>query len=164
MIRLNPDVLIRSSSWLLRQLSNPTVEGIFVHCGPGTHQLHTDFFAVRPRVLLWNRTTNGIGTSTNTTAGSGNNHHLPRSNAFEHMTRVGRFLNHERTAMTEFRHLLQDPTKHRLVPNVDPSDGICRVRGIHAPVYHVHDSCYKEGDVPHDQAMQCSALEGWKDW
>jgi hypothetical protein len=52
-IRINPDVLIRNLTWLLQQLQNPNVEGIFHDSTPRRgHQLHTDFFAVRPKAVM----------------------------------------------------------------------------------------------------------------
>jgi hypothetical protein len=58
LIRINPDVLIRNSTWIVRQLHDPTADGIFVDCGDNrsylnrTTKFHTDFFAVRPGVLM----------------------------------------------------------------------------------------------------------------
>jgi len=54
-IRLNPDVLIRRDTWLLQQLHNTSVDGIFIdwryHYRSGRfkgNRVFTDFFAFRP--------------------------------------------------------------------------------------------------------------------
>ena len=49
-VRLNPDVLIRDDDFLLRTMRNETVDGIFAMC-PNPGRVHTDFFAVRPKVI-----------------------------------------------------------------------------------------------------------------
>jgi hypothetical protein len=141
MIRINPDVLIRKSSWLLETMMSSQVQGIFAICN--TRQLHTDFFAVRPSSLL----------GTNTTSSS---------LLFSKMGIKANKLNHERTAYREFKHMLQDNDKHRLLPDVDPSEGSCRVRGESASVYHVHDSCLEpSNDGGDDGNLHCNALDGW---
>jgi len=155
MIRINPDVLIRKSKWLLQTMqasvdAMPTAAlktqtttttktttpppnvtlAIVVHCA--TRQLHTDFFALRPH--YWNAST-----------------------AFGKMGRKGNKWNHERTAYREMAPLLSGNNNNvnvKYLPDVDPSEGSCRVRGTNASVYHVHDSCQEgEGD------MVCLALE-----
>lgn len=57
LIRINPDVLIRNSTFLRTIMlqddadhDDNLIEGIFQPCTP--EKVHTDFFAVRPRVLL----------------------------------------------------------------------------------------------------------------
>ncbi len=45
-IRINPDVFIRNSNWILQTMNDPSVDGIFVQCVSTV--IHTDFFAVRP--------------------------------------------------------------------------------------------------------------------
>jgi hypothetical protein len=135
MIRINPDVLIRKSSWLLETMMSSKVQGIFAVCN--TRQLHTDFFAVRPSSL------------TNP------------SLLFSKMGIKANRLNHERTAYRAFKHLLQDKDKHRLLPDVDPSEGSCRVRGESASVYHVHDSCLEPPNGGDDSHLHCNALDGW---
>lgn len=129
-IRINPDVMIRKSSWLLETMSNSSMEGIFVYCH--ARQLHTDFFAVRPSSL--------------------------KPDAFRKMAIKANKLNHERTAYREFKHLVEDPDKHRLLPDVEESQGSCRVRGNNASVYHVHDSCIANND---NDPLICNSLQGW---
>jgi len=46
-IRINPDVVIYDERNLVNLMREPRNNGIFVKCQPG--QIHTDFFAVRPR-------------------------------------------------------------------------------------------------------------------
>lgn len=128
MIRINPDVLIRKSSWLLQTMSTTLVQGVFAICN--NRQLHTDFFAVRPSILP--------------------------NTAFSEMGIKATKLNHERTAYREFKHLLEDNSSFKLLPDIDPSVGSCRVRGASASVYHVHDSC-----LAGDNEMHCTALDGW---
>lgn len=57
-IRINPDVIIRNDSWLLRTMNDTSVDAIFADCFSRTctqrctsNQVHTDFFAIRPSVL-----------------------------------------------------------------------------------------------------------------
>jgi hypothetical protein len=125
-IRINPDVLIRNSTWILKTMKDVTVDGIFSPCTEG--KIHTDFFAVRPRTLS--------------------------PIAFLNILVDPKFkeLSHEGTAHKDFFHLLQN--RSRFVPDVDDSEGMCRIRGKRAPVYHGHDSC-------HEGSMVCDALEGW---
>ncbi|CAJ1959676.1 unnamed protein product [Cylindrotheca closterium] len=189
MIRINPDVLIRKSKWLLETMrasmdalprsvlldttttllstttSPPLIENnatlaIVVHCA--TRQLHTDFFALRPH--HWgnhhyyandgennNSTTTAITTATTTTT---------TTTAFSKMGRKGNKWNHERTAYKEMAHLWTNGNSNiKYLPDVDPSEGSCRVRGKNASVYHVHDSCQEEGGGGAD--MECLALDGW---
>lgn len=131
MIRINPDVIIRKSSWLIRNMQNNSIDGIFFPCSE--RQLHTDFFAIRPDKTLHN-------------------------SSFSIMARMRNRLNHERTAYRAFKSLLEDADKHRMLPDAEPSRGVCRLRGANASVYHVHDSCRpSEGE----DAMFCNALDGW---
>jgi hypothetical protein len=130
MIRINPDVLIRKASWFLETMANSTIQGIFVDCNK--RQLHTDFFAVRPSALS--------------------------PDAFSTMGVKANKLNHERTAYREFKHILEDGSSYRFVPDVEPSQGSCRVRGNGASVYHAHDSCIESQD---GSDLVCDSLEGW---
>lgn len=57
-IRSNPDVAVKNATFLLTSMRDATVDGLFAGCrsnGPNTVRgdlmLHTDFYAVRPRVL-----------------------------------------------------------------------------------------------------------------
>jgi len=128
-IRINPDVLIRSSSFLRSHLGDPQVHAILAMCG--SHKVNTDFMALRPAAALQNGG-------------------LP----FQHMYRYGShsFLNHEHTAKKNLEGILP---KAKFLPNLDPMEGKCRVRGPRAPVYHQHDSCVNGSSV-------CDALVGWK--
>ncbi len=111
-IRTNPDVFIRNSSWILATIHDPTVDGIFVQCHPS--KIHTDFFAVRPYAC--------------------------RSNAFyEMVVETRNIANHERTASKEFQHIIL-ANRHRWLPGTRRSGGLCRVRGVHSPVVHEHDA------------------------
>lgn len=58
-IRINPDVIIRDERFLLDNMLDKDVDGIFASCyrnnctaGCTGNLVHTDFFAVRPRILL----------------------------------------------------------------------------------------------------------------
>lgn len=128
-IRLNPDVLIRQSSFFLNAMSNnSTLDALLINCAPGTKKIHTDFWAIRPQIL---------------------------SNfSFKRMIKVRSEVNHERTAFRAFRSTIE-ANRHAWVPNVEPSNRLCRVRGPKAPVYHAHDSCTSNDD------MICHALQGW---
>mgnify|MGYP006085712309 CR=1 FL=1 len=67
-IRLNPDVIIKSDDWLLRTMQNPKIHGIFDDCldtGCKTsyctsNMVHTDFFAVRASQMNENMFNNTI--------------------------------------------------------------------------------------------------------
>lgn len=51
-IRLNPDVIIRNDTYILNNIMDPNLEGIFINCLPGrAEQLHTDWSAFRPSTL-----------------------------------------------------------------------------------------------------------------
>jgi hypothetical protein len=130
-IRINPDVLIRNSTWLLEtMLLDPDADGVFVDCVGRTPRIHTDFFAVRPRSLS--------------------------DSAFsqvEFEPNRKTIMNHEVTAHIAFTPIVQSG-RARYVPNVQLSNGRCRVRGIESPIYHRHDSCRNE-------SMICDALESW---
>jgi hypothetical protein len=131
--RINPDVLIRTSDFILTQTQDDAVDGVFALCGP---RINTDFFAMRPRAIK--------------------NH----SAAFSEMSTRGRDKNgigkwnHELTALRNFQHIL-DQKRARFLPDLDPMQNKCRVRGERAPVYHDHDSCL-------NKSMLCNALEDWK--
>jgi hypothetical protein len=66
-IRLNPDVIVKNDTWLRSQMSDPSVDGIFVDCLSRTcttrcieNRIHTDFTVFRPRTVLntWINITN----------------------------------------------------------------------------------------------------------
>jgi hypothetical protein len=131
-IRINPDVLIRNSTWLLQTMHDPTVDGIFVNCKGRHPRIHTDFFAVRPH-SKW----------------------LPK-HAFEQMVLEpwSKILyNHEGTAHKYFTPIIKSK-RHRYLPDADDSRGYCRVRGEHTSVFHGHTNCKNEQGV-------CDALENY---
>ena len=49
-IRLNPDVLLMDASWILHNMQNASIDGIFQRCLP-LCRINTDFFAVRPKAV-----------------------------------------------------------------------------------------------------------------
>ena len=106
-IRLNPDVIILDSRWILKTMLTPDVDAIFVDCRDicrfgncvnSSVKIHTDFFAIRPRVL--------------------------RPNSFNGST-FALFSNAEQTATYEFRDILQSG-RHRWLPGTGPMEGHCR--------------------------------------
>lgn len=59
-VRLNPDVLIKNDTFILASMADKNVSGIFVDCldtpcpagrGCPGRQIHTDFFAIRPKAV-----------------------------------------------------------------------------------------------------------------
>lgn len=129
-VRVKPDTLIRNSTWLLKTMQDPMVDGIFVECAQNpTPRIHTDFFAVRPKAC--------------------------RPNAFDEILpeysgpHQG---NHERTAHYEFKPIM-DASRHRWLPDNDDSKTICRVRGQKSSVTHFFgevkgDMCSELKDFP----------------
>jgi hypothetical protein len=126
MIRLNPDVLLRQSMWLLESMQNTSLDAFLISCGERTQQIHTDFWVVRPSAVV-----------------GGNE--IP----FLHMSKIRSRLNHERTAFHQFGRILA-ANRHAWVPGIMPSRGICRARGSKAPVFHDHTSCRDEEGICHD--------------
>jgi hypothetical protein len=124
MIRINPDVLIRNSDWIIETMKNTTIDAIFMMCV--SRKVHTDFFAVR--TSLFNHSTFSVMVDAN----------------------------HERTAYTYFRPVLESG-RYALLPMDGRSRGFCRV-GHNFPktaiVYHGHGSCAPPSPV-------CNDLEGW---
>jgi len=67
-IRLNPDVIIKSDDWLLKTMQNPKIHGIFDDCKDTgcktsyctSNLVHTDFFAVRASQMNENMFNNTI--------------------------------------------------------------------------------------------------------
>jgi hypothetical protein len=110
-VRVNPDVLIRRSDFIVDYLEDDSIDAVLAICGS---KINTDFMALRPRAME------------------------PRS--FSRMYNNSAWTyNHEVTAKKNFLHLL-DSKRFVSVPDLDPMNGKCRVRGDHAPVYHAHDS------------------------
>jgi hypothetical protein len=147
-IRINPDVLIRKSTWIRQTMQDPVVEGIFVNCDGGSY-LHTDFFAFRPMAMAkYYPNTDDNQTDTpfsHMALESWSGPMVANSNEY--------FFNHERTAHKYFLPMLQART-YRYLPDADNSQSICRVRGSRSSVYHGHDSCSQDPTV-------CNALEHW---
>jgi hypothetical protein len=114
-IRLNPDVLIRSDNWLISTMLDPNINGIFNDCKykrkyaarPGT-KLHTDFYAFRPaavdRELVLR--SNNINAEYHLTAALWN---IYKSNQFAYL---------EGAAL--------------------PRESLCRIVGVNSPVVHAH--------------------------
>ena len=122
-IRINPDVLIRDSTWIWQTMQDPEVDGIFVKCHPTIPRIHTDFFAVR---------TNAIPET------------AFREMEYDYHSSV--MLNHEVTAYKAFETIIQK-NRHRYLSNVEPSRGFCRAVGNNAPVFHSHTSCRNESMI-----------------
>ena len=119
-VRLNPDVLIRQSDFIVDHLDDSSVDAIVARCD--FEKIDTDFFAVRPSALQPNA--------------FAQMYPGPRDKAvYEGMV----LLNHEVTANENFRPILSSK-RFMVVPNLAPMKRICRVRGHKAPVYHAHDS------------------------
>ena len=54
-IRVNPDVIIRNDTWILKQMFDKDVWGVLVDCLDHRQKrpkVHTDFFAIRPEHLI----------------------------------------------------------------------------------------------------------------
>jgi len=155
-IRINPDVLIRNSTWLVDTMltmeGQQQIDGIFVKC-TNRPKLHTDFFAFRPNFDDPRLKQEPEGRINNTTSP-----YIP----------FGELINgnHEQTATTYFQPIL-DSKRYKLVPDVARSNGICRVRGKNSSIYHAHDSCKVQPSVePSSNGLGygnriCDALEGW---
>lgn len=124
-VRVNPDVLIRKSDFIVDYLEDDSVDAVLAICGA---KINTDFIAMRPRAM--------------------------KPTSFSRMYNNSALtFNHEVTAKKNFLPVLKSKRFVR-VPDLDPMEGKCRVRGDHAPVYHAHDSCLKD-----DATMVCNALE-----
>lgn len=126
-IRINPDVLIRNSTFIVEKMKDPTVDAILYMCAHD--QVHTDFFAIRPKIL--------------------------KQDAFRTMVVNPRWqtFDHETSAYKAFNNTLHS-NKVEYLPDMEDSQGFCRMRGPKAPVYHWHDSFL-------DDSMVCNALVGW---
>jgi hypothetical protein len=48
-VRVNPDVLIRQSDFLVDNVDDPFIDAVILWCNP--KEIHTDFFAVRPKAV-----------------------------------------------------------------------------------------------------------------
>jgi hypothetical protein len=120
-IRVNPDVMIRNDTWLLQQMRNPTIQGIFARWDKTERlSLHTDFFAFRPTDIDYKAMFQEYWRQTK----------AKMYNAETHFT-------------AGFQHLLQDkqPPQLAFLPGVNKREGgpgPGHVQGYHAPVIHVH--------------------------
>jgi len=139
-IRLNPDVLIRNETWLVKTMLDDDVDGIFAECPPFKYlwkKMHykelceqkctqaraqTDFFAIRPRIL-------------------------PR--------KIPVVIRHgESNSEDGFTKAMSNVTKSgrdRWLPN-QTQEGHCRITGRDSPVIHDHDfikddSCGNLGEL-----------------
>lgn len=115
-IRLNPDVLLLEDEWLIKNMLDLGVDGIFAdcydhgcerHCTVG-NMVNTDFFVVRPWYLG------------------------PESFA----GLQGHFNNAEEQATAAFKNIIESG-RDRWIPGTH-MDGKCRVRGKTVPVLHAH--------------------------
>ena len=113
-MRVNPDVLIRADGWLMQTMLNTSIDMIVHECfpeqinGKDNITLHTDFFAIRPRivdreVLLAARRDNA-------------EYHFSAS--FRKTYDEGRFAYVEGAFNVEYKQ--------------------CRIGGVHSPVLHIH--------------------------
>lgn len=116
-IRLNPDVMIRNDSFLLEQIGNDGVDGIFADCWdvPCPEQkrcegrkIHTDFFAFRPNSLP----------ITSFARAWDDEAEMSATKSFSSIIAKGR---------------------DRWVPGAGPHNPECRIRGESSPVIHTHD-------------------------
>jgi len=124
-IRVNPDVLIRNDSFILEQMRDPSVSGIFDDCldvpcpaGNGCvgRLIHTDFFAIRPCSISADALMQGA--RTNATSAE-----LMATEAFSSIIKCG---------------------ADAWLPGTGPHHGECRVVGVSSPVIHDHslsDKC-----------------------
>ena len=117
-IRVNPDVLIRNDTFILSSMKNDTVSGIFVDCfdrpcliGSGCvdRLIHTDFFAIRPRVVV-----------------------------LDELLSAADITNAEDMATKAFSGIVRNGSDAWL-PDAGPPRGFCRVAGDRSPVIHLHD-------------------------
>jgi hypothetical protein len=142
-LRINPDVLIRQSDWIVETMSNDTVDGIFVMCTP--RKVHTDFFAVRTKLFNQSAFSRVVE----------NNHERTAYTYFQSILESGRYA------------LLPQERPSRGFCRVGAHNSRTSM------VYHGHDSCGSETTPPpsnDDDANgttaiprpTCNALEGWE--
>ena len=113
-MRVNADVLIRHDTWLMETMLNTSVDMIVHECWTdrryGTNpNLHSDFFAFRPRAVDRERL---LATD--------------RSNAELHFTAA-------------FRHLYDERRFAYVEGAKNIEEGQCRIAGVHSPILHVHE-------------------------
>jgi len=143
MIRLNPDVLILEDEWLIKNMLDSEVDGIFADCLD--HQcfkwcsqalINSDFFAVRPKHLVPES--------------------IPPENA---STAPGHFKTAEFQVTAMFRNLVRQG-RDRWLPGTHMAPD-CRVRGPGAPVLHAHsvvDQCPLAKGQPEDRQIDFEFL------
>jgi len=127
-IRLNPDVLVLDDEWLINNMADLGVDGIFADCLDQACERHctevsmlnTDFFAVRPSHL---GPTSFVGLQ-------------------------GPFENAEQQATAAFKSIIEDG-RDRWIPGTN-MHGTCRVHGKTVPVIHAH-SVLKQCPLVHGQ-------------
>ena len=157
-IRINPDVLIRNSTFLLdamKQVPNTSTESnekqykldAILHKCTG-RQIHTDFMAFRPAAVLSGNVV------------PGNNNTLP----FSELVRN----NHELTAAKAFESILNN-NRYSQVIDAAGIRGFCRIRGQNSSVFHYHNSCNldKQQNTHSNHGhgygdLVCDALKEWK--
>jgi hypothetical protein len=145
-IRINPDVLIRNSTFITQQLTNENVDGIFVDCSYKDKRhikLHTDFFMIRPNVLTqyWPSSDD-----------------QPFSNmVLEPWSKT--LVNHEFTATKYFQPILNSD-RFTFLQDIHPSNGFCRVRGPNSSVIHSHNNFPKDEENA-AAPNTCKALDGF---
>jgi hypothetical protein len=112
-IRLNPDVLIRNDTWLMRTMLDPTMNGIFHNCvnRNNTIKLHTDFYAFRPSAIDRQLVLRSLNTE----------------NAEYHMTAA-------------LRNIYDSQQFAYIEGAENPKMGICRMVGVNSPVIHSHET------------------------
>jgi hypothetical protein len=122
-IRVNPDVLIRNDTWLLQQLRNPTIKGVFVKWDTNRLGLllHTDFFAFRPTAIDYTALFHEYQRQTK----------MKKYMAEEHFTKGFRHYVRSRKSLRQLS-FLPGVVKYKHGP------GIGHVTGYNAPVTHVH--------------------------
>jgi hypothetical protein len=120
-IRVNPDVIIRDDSFMLDAMQNdPNATGLLIDCRSSeeTPHIHTDFFAVKPKVLPSDAFLN------------------PNLNDSAEMS----FTNNIREAILE-------KGGHRWIPGAAPKDSICRAgwKRTVKETHVIHDHPVMEG-------------------
>ena len=117
-VRLNPDVLVRSDRWITKTMATPGVDGIFVDCEDSScpnssrcvqARIHTDFFIIRPQAVAGKPL----------------------------LSTLRKFTNAERMATFLFRPIV-NKGHDRWIPGTKQSR-YCRVRGLQSPVVHDHE-------------------------
>jgi len=128
-VRVNPDVIIRSDKWLLERMSMPKVHGIFDDCNDNPcktsrcvkNVIMTDFFAVRSQYLLR-----------------------------EYVEPIVPINNNAEWHATIYFKDIVEAGFDAWVPNTGPHHGSCRIGGKNSPVVHNHgylNECIRETET-----------------